>query len=163
MSLVQGFQFHFYLIDTDVFISMTYNEEYEHLKNIADQVPKKYREQLKLIRSQNKNFRGKYWLLSSIFNTNREFTGKVSFIPKKVRVMSSEGNLNLYISCDVIFEDVKVDNLDLKEIVGYDLTFNDLDRISNMFNEAPHVEFEKLVRLIGMDNFKLDINDIVVK
>ena len=142
---------------------MTYNEEYEHLKSIADQVPEKYRQQLRIIKSQNKSFSGKYWLISPTFNSNRNFTGKVSFIPKKVRVMSHAGNLNLYISCDVVFEDVKIDNLDLKELFKYDLMPNVLDKASNMFSEVPRIEFEKLVRLIGMDNFKLHVNDIIIK
>jgi len=146
---------------------MTYDEEFEQLKGIADQVPEKYRQQLTFMKSQKKDFRGKYWLVSSNYNPQGEFEGKVSFVPKKVRVMSHAGNLDIYISCDVIFEDIKVNDNNLLKLLN--LLTTDLDNketiegISNMFRDVPRKEFDKLTRLIGMDKFKLYDNDIIVK
>lgn len=146
---------------------MTYDEEFEHLKGIADQVPEKYRQQLTFMKSQKKDFKGKYWLVSPNYNKDREFTGKVSFIPKKVRVMSHAGNLDIHISCDVIFEDIEVDDnnlLKLLKLLSTDLDNKEtIEGISNMFREIPRKEFDKLSRLIGMDKFKLHVNDIIVK
>ena len=82
---------------------MNFDQRFEHLKEVAKNVPKDKKQQLSFIKSQKKDFNGKYSFISSNFNDGVEIKGSVNFIPLKVRVMSSNGNLKLYLVFDVIF------------------------------------------------------------
>lgn len=146
---------------------MNFDQRFEHLKEVAKNVPKDKKQQLSFIKSQKKDFNGKYSFISSNFNDGVEIKGSVNFIPLKVRVMSSNGNLNLYLVCDVIFENIKFSDKQSQTIfdglVSDDNNNSTYERISNLFSNVPIEEFEKLVRLIGMGDFKLQVNNIVVK
>ena len=145
----------------------TFDEEFEEKKQIATQVPIKNRSQLQFIKNHTSKFKGNYFFLSPNYNDDVSFSGEIDFIPRKIRVMSNAGHIDIYISCDVIFSNIKTDNERVqtmfdslkKELSGID-SFN---RVSNMFNNASREEFEKLMRLIGMSDFKLHINDIMVE
>jgi len=144
----------------------TFDEEFEEKKQIADQVPIKNKSQLQFIKNHTSNFKGKYWFISPNYNDNIPFSGKINFIPRKIKVMSSAGHINLYISSDVIFSEVKSENKKIQNVfdsLKNDLTTKEsLERVSNMFSNVPNEEFDKLARLIGMSNFKLHINNMIV-
>jgi hypothetical protein len=145
----------------------TFEEEFEEKKQIANQVPIKNRSQLQFIKNHTSKFKGNYFFLSPNYNDNIPFSGEIDFIPRKIRVMSNSGNIDIYISCDVIFSNIKTDNERVQTM--FDSLKNDLssidsiNRVSNMFNNASKEEFEKLMRLIGMTNFKLHINNIIIE
>jgi hypothetical protein len=144
---------------------MTFDEEFELLKRVADKVPQDYKQQLSFLKTQKRDFNGDYWF----FNTDniRNFNGKISFIPVKVKVMSSAGHLNIYISCDVIFENVNVNDNDMKKMLDIlKLHISSVDSfrtVSGLFWSLPEEEFNKLARLIGMSKFKLHVNNIILK
>ena len=81
--------------------------------------------------------------------------------------MLSVGEPSLYISCNVIFEDFKVNNnsaQSLFDTLKIDVKHKkSLDDFSNVFHNVAKEEFNKLMRLIGMGNFMLDINNIEIK
>lgn len=145
----------------------TFTEEFEEKKQIAAQVPIKNREQLQFIESHTSKFKGNYFFISPNYNDNIPFSGEIDFIPRKIRVMTNSGNIDTYISCDVIFSNIKTDNERIQ--ILFDSLKNELssveslNRLSNMFNNASKEEFDKLMRLIGMTDFKLHINDIIVE
>lgn len=145
----------------------TFTEEFEEKKQIAAQVPIKNREQLQFIKSHTSKFKGNYFFISPNYNDNIPFSGEIDFIPRKIRVMTNSGNIDTYISCDVIFSNIKTDNERIQ--ILFDSLKNELssveslNRLSNMFNNASKEEFDKLMRLIGMTDFKLHINDIIVE
>ena len=146
---------------------MGFEEDLEDLKRIADDVPTKNREQLNFLKSQKKDFKGVYRVLGFNEGDGGGMTGKVSFVPVKVRVMLSVGEPSLYISCNVIFEDFKVNNnsaQSLFDTLKIDVKHKkSLDDFSNVFHNVAKEEFNKLMRLIGMGNFMLDINNIEIK
>jgi len=144
----------------------TFTEEFEEKKRIAAQVPIKNREQLQFIKNHTSKFKGNYFFISPNYNDNIPFSGEIDFIPRKIRVMTNSGNIDIYISCDVIFSNIKTDNERIQTL--FDSLKNELssveslNRLSNMFNNASKEEFNKLMRLIGMSDFKLHVNGMIV-
>lgn len=144
----------------------TFTEEFEEKKQIAAQVPIKNRVQLQFIKNHTSKFKGNYFFISPNYNDDIPFSGEIDFIPRKIRVMTNYGNIDIYISCDVIFSNIKTDNERIQTL--FDSLKNELqgveslNRLSNMFNNASKEEFNKLMRLIGMSDFKLHVNNMIV-
>jgi len=143
------------------------DEEFEELKKEADKAPEKYRNALRFLRNHTFNFDGEFWFLSPTYNNGKKVKGTFKIIPTSFRVMYSVGRPTLYLATRVVFEDIEFENPDfgdaLKTLLETGLAGSDLLKVSNVFKQAPDNEFNKLKRLIAMDDLSLLIDEVDVE
>ncbi len=89
---------------------------------------------------------------------------EIKFIPKKFSVMNSMGRIYKALTCDVVLKNVKIGDGDFNRL------FNDsqFESFSEVFKQKFKNnrgkwgrEFEKIAKLIGMEDYDLKINDII--
>lgn len=143
------------------------DEEFEDLKKEADKAPEKYRNALRFLRNHTFNFDGEFWFISPTYNNEKKIKGAFKIIPTSFRVMYSVGRPTLYLVTRVVFEDIEFENPDfaknLKIFLESGLAGSDLLKVSNVFKQAPDNEFNKLKRLIAMDDLSLLIDEVDVE
>ena len=146
---------------------MSASEEFEKLKKEADKAPEKYRNALRFLRNHTFNFDGEFWFLSPTFNNGQKMKGTFKIIPTSFRVMISVGTPTLYLVSRVVFEDIEFENPDfdknLKRFLEAGLAGPNLLKVSNVFKQAPDNEFDKMKRLIAMDDLRLLIDEVDVE
>ena len=146
---------------------MSTSEEFEKLKKEADKAPQKYRDALRFLRNHTFNFNGEFWFLSPTYNNEQKMKGTFKIIPTSFRVMISVGTPTLYLVSRVVFEDIEFENPDfaknLKIFLEAGLAGPNLLKVSNVFKQAPDNEFNKMKRLIAMDDLRLLIDEVDVE
>lgn len=100
----------------------------------------------------------------TLFSEPMSLKCEIKFIPKKFSVMNSMGRIYKALSCDVVLKNVEFNDSDISQI------FKDpkLEDLSNMFKKKFRSsggkwerEFNKIAKLIGMEDYGLRINDII--
>lgn len=147
---------------------MSYTEEeFEKLKKEIDTAPVKYKSSLKFLENQTFKGMGEFWFVSAENNRDNQVEYSLKLKPKAFRVMISVGRPTMYLVCDVIFTKLDFENPKLKKSIQVFKEKGLLDRswkrVSNLFFNAPDREFEKIKRLISMDDFSLLIDEIIVE
>lgn len=89
---------------------------------------------------------------------------EIKFIPKKFSVMNSTGRIYKALSCDVILKNVQFNDSDISQIFK-DPKFDDFAKVlKKQFRSRGgkwENEFNKIAKLIGMEDYGLRINDII--
>jgi hypothetical protein len=89
---------------------------------------------------------------------------EIKFIPKKFSVMSSMGRIYKALTCDVVLKNLKFNDNDMSKLFR-DPKFEDFARVIKkqfMSHRGKwENEFNKIAKLIGMEDYSLKINDII--
>jgi len=89
---------------------------------------------------------------------------EIKFIPKKFSVMSSMGRIYKALSCDVILKNVKLNNSDMSKLFRDSTLVDFVSVFKKQFMNCRgkwENEFNKIAKLIGMEDYGLRINDII--
>jgi len=89
---------------------------------------------------------------------------EIKFIPKKFSVMSSMGRIYKALSCDVILKNVKLNNSDMSKLFRDSTLVDFVSVFKKQFMNCRgkwENEFNKIAKLIGMEDYGLKINDII--
>ena len=89
---------------------------------------------------------------------------EIKFIPKKFSVMNSMGRIYKALACDVVLKNVKLNDADINKLFR-DPTLVDFASVfKKQFMSRRgkwENEFNKIAKLIGMEDYGLKINDII--
>ena len=141
-----------------------YEEQRNDLIKSADKSVINDRAQIAVLKSHIIKFRD-----TAPENNNTYVIGTIRFIPLKIRVMGKVNyESSLYLSCDVIFEDLtgymgskSEFSSDINGLDGFfHAALNTSEDWDSWLNHICNQEFDKFVRLIGLSNYKLWINSI---
>ena len=132
-----------------------YEEQRNELIKSVDKTAINDRAQISVLKSRIIKFK-------DVTSDGLEVSGTIRFIPLKLRVMGKvNSESSLYISCDVIFEDL----VGYRGPKRYNSEINGLDTYlsgwDNWMNHICNREFDKFVRLLGLSNYKLWINSVI--
>ena len=133
-----------------------YEEQRNELIKAADKSAINDRAQISVLKSRIIKFK-------DITTDGLEVSGNIRFIPLKLRVMGKVNyESSLYLSCNVIFEDL----VGYRGPKSYGSEINGLNSYlsnrDNWINHISNLEFDKFVRLLGLNNYKLWINSITI-
>jgi hypothetical protein len=89
---------------------------------------------------------------------------EIKFIPKKFSVMNSMGRIYKALSCDVILKNVEFNDSNISQIFK-DSEYKGIAKVfKKQFRSRAgkwENEFNKIAKLIGMEDYGLRINDII--
>ena len=100
-----------------------------------------------------------------LFSDPIPFKCEIKFIPKKFSVMNSMGRIYKALTCDVVLKNTEFNDVDLNKLftdpnVGDDF-FKLFKKRFKSFRGKWENEFNKIAKLIGMEDYGLRINDII--
>jgi len=89
---------------------------------------------------------------------------EIKFIPKKFSVMSSMGRIYKALTCDVVLKNVKLNDADISKLFKDSTLVDFVSVFKKRFKSSGDKwerEFNKIAKLIGMEDYGLRINDII--
>lgn len=99
-----------------------------------------------------------------LFSEPMSLKCEIKFIPKKFSVMNNMGKIYKALSCDVVLKNVEFNDSDISQIFR-DPKFEDFATVfKKQFRSRGgkwENEFNKIAKLIGMEDYGLRINDII--
>lgn len=141
----------------------TREEAIEFAKNASET----YKQQLNFIKNRVFETSSVHSVITSDFEAL--FNAKIQFIPTKFKFMISVGNYVVYLVCDVIVSDLVITDLEERNIdfnKMLDLTeykSDSLKRLFPFFRNEPIIIFNDYAKLIGLDDVRLEIDEILIK
>jgi hypothetical protein len=139
----------------------------EEAIEFAKNAPETFKKQLNFIKNRVFETSSVHSVITSDFEAL--FNAKIQFIPTKFKFMISVGNYMVYLVCDVIVSDLVITDLEERNIdfnKMLDLTeykSDSLKRLFPFFRNEPISIFHDYAKLIGLDDVRLEIDEILIK
>lgn len=153
---------------------MDFDKEWDEMKSMVDEAPKKYAKSIKFLKNHTFKFDGNYKFLY----TTESVSGEYKLIPKSFKALISVGNPKPFLVCDVVFDRIKFDNEKFANALN-DIMKNKMmsvltgvdekntkfyEKLSyDLFSKQIKEEFDQFKQFINMRDFSLLINNIIVK
>lgn len=153
---------------------MDFDKDWDEMKNMVDEAPKKYAKSIKFLKNHTFKFDGNYKFLY----TTESVSGEYKLIPKSFKALISVGNPKPFLVCDVVFDSIKFDNEEfanainelirkktISAMTGVDEKHSKFyEKLSyDLFSKQIKEEFDQFKQFINMRDFSLLINNIIVK
>lgn len=143
------------------------DEEFEKLKREADKAPEKYKKALEFLKKHTFNFDDEYYFISRSFNDGNRAKGSFKIIPLSFKVMIRVGIPTMYLNSRIVFEKIKFEDPEInqifKDFLNQGTYGTSLLSISSVFKNAPMEEFNKIKKLIAMNNLELLIGEVDIE
>ena len=139
----------------------------------ADDVIKNRDETIESLKKDSKVFKDRLHIFSNfrpmsgeiiMFSSPMQLKCEIKFIPKKFSVMSHMGRIYKSLTCDVVLKNLEFNDKNMSKVFR-DVEF---ESISKMFKKQFkssggkwELEFRKIAKLIGMEDYDLKIDDII--
>jgi hypothetical protein len=139
----------------------------EEAIEFAKNAPEVFKKQLNFIKNRVFETSSVHSVITSDFNAL--FNAKIQFVPTKFKFMISVGNYVVYLVCDVIVSDLVITDLEKQNIdfnKMLDLTeykSDSLKKLFPFFRYEPINIFNRYTKLIGLDDVRLEIDEIILK
>ena len=139
----------------------------------ADDVIKNRDETIEGLKKDSEILKDRLHLLSNfrplddeivLFSDPTPLKCEIKFIPKKFSVMSSMGRIYKALTCDVVLKNLKFNDNDMSKLFRDPKLGDFAEVIKKQFRSRRgrwENEFNKIAKLIGMEDYGLRINDII--